>query len=208
MNCFLLLISSWSWFVDTIMVDSINKLLLWYFQSKIASMTLETPSLGYGPDKIFIFSVNVTRTRFLHSRSLVFLEKGQIDKLTYHICPDKWPWRCTSTLTLHIYIGNMGTKFELPTIYSSWDMARTRFLHSRSLVFIYTAAVTFTKVKCQFDLDVAYLPHVGHICPNLEVAICYTYGDMARRRFLHSRSMWPWERSNRQMTLTLHTYLI
>ena len=68
-------------------------------------------------------------------------------------------------------------------------MARTSYLHSRSLEFIYTAAVTFTKVKCQFDLDVAYLPHVGHICPNLELATCYTSGDMARTRFLHSQSM-------------------
>ena len=55
-------------------------------------------------------------------------------------------------------------------------MARTRYL--RSLVFIYTTAVTFTKVKYQFALDVAYLPYVGHICPNLELATCYTYGDL------------------------------
>ena len=70
----------------------------------------------------------------------------------------------------------MGTKFELPTIYSFWDDGADKVFTFKVTGFhIYTAAVTFIKVKCQFDLDVAYLSHVGHICPNLELATCYTY---------------------------------
>ena len=88
---------------------------------------------------------------------------------------------------------NVPTKYQLPTPYSSWDIARTRFYRSKSL-------------RQRSNHDVAQLHPLTNVPTTYQLPTPYGFQDIARTRFSNSRSLQQAQRSNQGQTMTLHTY--
>ena len=118
------------------------------------SYTLRFPR--YGPDKIFKVKVTTARSR-VKSRS-------NYDEAQLH------------------FLTNVPTKYELPTPYSFWDMARTRFFKVKVIM-------ARSKVKSRSNYDEAQLYFLTNVPAKYELPTPYGFRDMARTRFLRSRSL-------------------
>ena len=64
----------------------------------------------------------------------------------------------------------------------------------------------YDKVKSRSDHDVAQLHPLTNVPTKYQLPTPYGFQDIARRRFLNSRSLRQGQRSNPGQTMTLHTY--
>ena len=64
----------------------------------------------------------------------------------------------------------------------------------------------YAKVKSRSDYDVAQLHPLTNVPTKYQLPTPYGFRDIARTRFLNSRSLRQGQRSNPGQTMTLHTY--
>ena len=130
------------------------------------SYTLRFPR--YSPDKILKVKIQTTRQK-VKSRS--HHDIAHLQPLTY-----------------------VPATYQLPTPYSCWDIARTRYSNSRSR--------WQGQVKSRSDHDVAHLQPLTNIPSTYELPTPYSFWDIARTNFSRCPPAWtPWVKTIFQQPL-------
>ena len=105
------------------------------------------------------------------------------------------------TMMLHTYttLTNIPTKYQLPTPYSIWYIAQTRFYRSRSLW-------QGQRLNQGHTMTMHTYNPPTNVATKYYLPTPYSFQDIARTRFYRSRSLRQGQRSNQGHTMTLHTY--